>query len=79
MSRSKRKTPKTGLTTAESEKKDKVFAHRKFRRASKVKIKSNKEPLIHLNEISDIWNFAKDTKKYYDKEDLERYPKAIRK
>ena len=39
MSRSKRKTPKTGLTTAESEKKDKVFAHRKFRRASKVKIK----------------------------------------
>lgn len=79
MSRSKRKTPKTGLTTAESEKKDKVFVHRKFRRASKVKIKSNEEPPVNLNEVSDIWNFAKDTKRYYDKEDLERYPKAIRK
>lgn len=79
MSRSKRKTPKTGLTTAESEKKDKVFAHRKFRRASKVKIKSNGEPPFNLNEVSDIWNFAKDTKRYYDKEDQRNYPQALRK
>lgn len=79
MSRSKRKTPKTGLTTAESEKKDKVFAHRKFRRASKVKIKSNGEPPVNLNEVSDIWNFAKDTKRYYDKEDQRNYPQALRK
>ena len=79
MSRSKRKTPKTGLTTAESEKKDKVFAPRKFRRAIKVKIKSNEEPPVNLNEVSDIWNFAKDTKKYYDKEDQRNYPQALRK
>lgn len=47
MSRSKRKTPKTGLTTAESEKKDKVFAHRKFRRVSKVKLNQmENHPLI---------------------------------
>ena len=79
MSRSKRKTPITGLTTADSEKEDKNLANRRFRRASKNRIKSNKEPFINLNEVSDIWNFAKDTKRYYDKEDQKRFPEALRK
>lgn len=79
MSRSYKKTPISGLTTAKSEKEDKRLANRLFRRASRNRIKSNQEPFYKLREVCNIWDFAKDGRVYYDKEAVKRYPKVLRK
>lgn len=79
MSRSYRKTPITSFTTAKSDKEDKKLANRLFRRASRNRIKSNREPFYRLREVCDVWDFAKDGKVYYDKEAVKRYPKVLRK
>jgi len=64
MSRSRKKTKIHGITTAESEKKDKQIANRKYRRIVKQKVKCDSEDLPNLREVSDIWLFEKDGKKY---------------
>lgn len=64
MSRSRRKTRIRGNTTAASEKKSKLKANRKLRRLTRETLKKRKEGLPLLREISDIWNFDKDGKKY---------------
>ncbi len=64
MSRSRRKTKIYGITTADSEKEDKRKANRKLRRLSKEKLKGNAETLPLLREVSNVWDFAKDGKKY---------------
>lgn len=64
MSRSKRKTPKTGITTAVSEKWEKRNANRRLRKRVKVQIKKGKLELSKLREISNIWAFGKDGKMY---------------
>lgn len=73
MSRSKKKTPIIGNTTSKSEKKDKQFANRKYRRIIKEKLNLAKreessqreeELLPLLREKSDVWSMAKDGKKY---------------
>lgn len=79
MSRSYKKTPISGFTTAKSEKEDKRFANRLFRRASRNLIKANREPFYKLIEVCNIWDFAKDGRVYYDKEAVKRYPKVLRK
>ena len=79
MSRSYKKTPITAFTTAKSDKEDKRLANRLFRRASRNRIKSNREPFYRLREVCDVWDFAKDGKVYYDKEAVKRYPKILRK
>ena len=79
MSRSYKKTPICGLTTAKSEKEDKRLANRRFRRASRNLVKSNREPFYRLREVCNVWDFAKDGKMYYDKEAVKKYPKALRK
>ena len=79
MSRSFRKTPICGFTTANSNKEDKRLANRRFRRASRNRIKSNREPFYRLREVCNVWDFAKDGKMYYDKEAVKRYPKVLRK
>ena len=79
MSRSYKKTQISGFTTAKSEKEDKRFANRLFRRASRNRIKSNREPFYRLREVCDVWDFAKDGRVYYDKEAVKRYPKVLRK
>lgn len=63
MSRSKKKTKIQGITTAKSEKENKQKANRKFRRKIKQKI-SPEEELPQVREISNIWDFDKDGKKY---------------
>lgn len=63
MSHSKKKTKKSGLTTAESEKKDKQEANRKFRRVVKQKLKIGEE-FPKRREVSNVWAFGKDGKKY---------------
>ena len=79
MSRSYKKTPITSFTTAKSDKEDKKLANRLFRRASRNRIKSNREPFYRLRDVCDVWDFAKDGKMYYDKEAVKKYPKVLRK
>ena len=66
MSRSRKKTPVHGITTAASEKEDKRDANRKFRRKTKQQVDKCEENLSELREISNIWSFGKDGKVYRD-------------
>ena len=79
MSRSYKHTTISGMTTAQSEKKDKQLANRRFRRISKHRVRIDEEPLIDLNEISDPWDFQKDGKRYFDPEEAKKFPKLFRK
>jgi len=78
MSRSRRKTPIGGITTARSEKHDKRLASRKVRRHVHVALAtdSDRDVLPHLREISNVWTMAKDGKRYFDPR---RYPQEMRK
>jgi hypothetical protein len=78
MSRSHRKTPICGMTTAESEGKDKDIWHRRFRRTVRQEIQagSDQDDLAHFREASDPWSFDKDGKQRFDPK---RLPKEMRK
>ena len=76
MSRSFRKIPIAGITTAKSEKQDKRLANRRYRRITKQLIKNNNFNLPLLREVSNIWSMDKDGKKVFD---LVKYPKLMRK
>ncbi len=67
MSRSKKKTKIHGITTAKSEKDDKQKSNRKFRRIVKQKLKSEETVLPKIREVSNVWCFEKDGKKYNPK------------
>lgn len=58
MSRSRRKTPICGITTARSEKDDKRRANRKLRRLTRTDPEKN----LVMRDVSDVWSFAKDGK-----------------
>ena len=66
MSRSRKRTPVIGITTARSEKADKVAAHRRERRRVRQTIQAAPEAEIlpHTRELSNVWAFAKDGKRY---------------
>lgn len=64
MSRSFKRTPIHGITKCESEKQDKQKANRLFRRMNKISIAKGKDSPIHLKEVSDVWKFGKDGKRY---------------
>lgn len=64
MSRSKKKTPVVGTTTSETEKDDKRKANRKLRRATKIEVHKEKEVLPEAREVSNVWAFGKDGKRY---------------
>ncbi len=57
MSRSYRRTPIRGITTAASEKRDKQLASRRLRRVVKQVLKHEPEaPILPLQrEVSDVW------------------------
>jgi len=65
MSRSRRKTPITPVTTAVSEAEDKKIWHRRYRRSEKQRIdhNPNAEPLSE-SQYSDPWKMGKDGKQY---------------
>ena len=75
VSRSKKKTKIEGITTAKSEKENKRDANRKFRRIIKQKINSGKTEMPKLREVSNVWDFDKDGKRY----NLEIKEKQLRK
>ncbi len=64
MSRSKKKNKIHGNTTAKSEKENKRDANRKYRRIVKQKIQSDETELPEVREISNVWSFDKDGKRY---------------
>lgn len=64
MSRSRKKKPIQGITTAASEKSDKQAANRKLRRIVKQEVKADQEVITKKREASDMWGFAKDGKQY---------------
>jgi len=78
MSRSYRKTPAWGHTTAESEKSDKIRANRDFRRAVQIAL-YNEDEMPLLREISNVWDFAKDGKSYNGDSSRESCPGCFRK
>ena len=68
MSRSKRKTPITGITTATSEKQDKRIANRQLRRCVKqlLDVDPETEVLPLEREVSNVWSMDKDGKIRFD-------------
>ncbi len=71
MSRSRKKNRIRGITTDISEKQDKRDANRKYRRMLKQFVKSGREDLPLVREVSDVWVFGKDGK-VYDKNMTDR-------
>lgn len=68
MSRSYRKTPKCGWTTADSDKKSKQHANRKFRKINKqILAKDPEADLKLIREVSNVYDFRKDGKQYLGK------------
>ncbi len=65
MSRSKRKTPIFGFTTATSEKLEKRGWNKRFRRVVKSLMLAEKEIPIKKQAISDVWEGRKDGKHYW--------------
>ena len=70
MSRSKKKNIAGGWTTASSEKKDKQFWHRAFRRSNRTTAKQQilqERELLYpiVNEKSNPWTMGKDGKHFY--------------
>ncbi len=76
MSRSRKKTPITGHTKAESDKQDKRLANRRLRRSVKVAVEHDADVIPEMREKSNVWGFSKDGKQRFDPE---KYPKDMRK
>jgi hypothetical protein len=78
MSRSRRKTTITGITTAATEQADKRSANRSERRRvrSVLNTKEDIQVLPAKRELSDVWAMAKDGKTFFD---ASKNPKLMRK
>lgn len=74
MARSRRKTPITGITTADSDKSFKQAEHRRERRAVKALLDAGVEP-PPAKSFGDPWRGEKDGKMWLD----EPSPKLMRK
>jgi hypothetical protein len=69
MSRSRRKTPVTGLTTARSDKPYKVDEHQRERHHVRQRLKATADdidPKLHRRPYGDPWNAPKDGKQLVD-------------
>lgn len=78
MSRSRKRTPVWGRSSAASEKEDKRDYNRRYRHACKQLLHAHpdRELMPHLREYSDDWGMAKDGKVWFDRT---RYPERMRK
>jgi hypothetical protein len=75
MSRSRRHTPITGITKAESDTGDKVLAHRCQRRRVRTALASGVAEVITHRKAGDVWSIATDGKSRFDPR---RWPKLMR-
>lgn len=80
MSKSSRKTPIFGNTTAETEKYDKRLANRRLRRIVRAVLENDKniEILPTLREVSNVWLFNKDGKRWQG-DWVKTHPEIMRK
>jgi hypothetical protein len=65
MSRSRRKTPIRGITTAASDKSSKVASHRRIRRSVRQMALENNTLLPIERQLTNSWSFNKDGKKWF--------------
>jgi hypothetical protein len=75
MSRSRRHTPITGITKAESDTRDQVLAHRRQRRRVRTALASGVAEVITRCKAGDVWSVATDGQSRFD---LRRWPKLMR-
>lgn len=71
MSRSKRKTPVSGNTTSESDKRFKVAEHKRERRQAKLALKAGRA-IKHPKAFGNPWASDKDGKFRFDPKKLPR-------
>lgn len=76
MSRSTRKTPIRGITTAASDKSSKIASHRRIRRTVRQLALENLAVLPDEKHITNSWNFNKDGKRWFD---AKQHPDLLRK
>lgn len=77
MSRSRKNTPVTGITTARSEAEDKRIWHKRARAMMRARLlEPDPAPVIDIEASSD-WLMSKDGKRYWGGTDFE--PQAVRK
>ena len=67
MSKSTQKTTIYAVIPVASDKKNKRRWNRIFRRKTKCSILKDAEPPTRLREVSEIWNGAKDGKRYHSR------------
>ena len=79
MSRSRKKTPISGFTLAQSEKAEKQAWHRAMRHAENQRVKAGMEPLADERAYSSPWRMSKDGKRYHDKSIIAESPDLLRK
>jgi len=65
MSRSRKKSPAGGVTTAASDKADKTRAHQRTRRAVKEALQSGAEEAPDRRLTENTWSYAKDGKAWF--------------
>lgn len=79
MSRSRRRTPIVGITTADSEKQGKRRANRSWRAAIRRALREGEREAAHSRHaFSDPWDMAKDGKKWVGRL-VRRLPALMRK
>lgn len=77
MSRSRMKTPISGMTYARSEKADKALSHRKIRRAVAVEAWNTEDSLMPIErQLTNPWSMAKDGKFWFSPK---CFPRLMRK
>jgi hypothetical protein len=78
MTRSRKKTPISGITTVRSEKRDKRLGNRRVRRAVKQALATSVDVdiLPHRRELTNPWTMAKDGKIWFN---ADRFPEVLRK
>ncbi len=84
MSRSRRRTPISGITTAKSEQWDKRACNKVIRLRVKKLLRGDNEAYLDplANECRNIWSMAKDGKYYWSRKKFARflwYAKMMRK
>jgi hypothetical protein len=75
MSRSRRHTPITGITKAESDTRDQVLAHRRQRRRVRTALASGCVEVATRRKAGDVWSVATDGQ---PRVDPRRWPKLMR-
>lgn len=75
MSRSRRRTPITGIACADSEKADKQMGHQRTRVAVRCAMARDVEALPDRRQTENLYDYAKDGKQWLG----DRHPKLMRK